>query len=282
MLAIACTFGANAQQNSSATEEVTTPPYKFYKGSVATELNFSFFNSTGPFTMPELRLRVGLSNKWALRVNLGIDFGHNKIKKNLDNETENYWGRVITTGERIEKNNYIKFSIAPGAEYHFGKWERLSIYVGGEIPVGFYMTNGTIDIDQTVTTRQYGSWDLISTVTTNSRLTTKNCTSAYICDPWGCDYTYRQNGNMFFGLKAFAGFDFYIYKGLYVGAELGLGYNYSFALKGTVKGEIFTHATSSYSTSIDTEEIDKKFNDKITGGHLGFKCNPMIRLGWRF
>jgi len=294
MLTIACIIGANAQQNSSATDEVTKPFYKFYKGSVATELNFSFFNininedgvSTGPFTMPELRLRFGLSNKWALRVNLGLDFGHNKIQKNLDNIDGGSWWKTVVTGERLEKNNYTQFSIAPGIEYHFGKWDRMSVYVGCEIPFGVYMTKSTIDENSTTEIWErdyyYEQLMLVRTIRSTSYLEAKNSSSAYICDPWGCYYTYRQTGKMFFGINAFAGFDFYVYKGLYLGAELSLGYSHSMALKGSVKGTTTVTTVSGNSTSTTITDIDEKIEDKITGGRLGFKCNPMIRLGWRF
>jgi len=115
MLITACFLGANAQQDSS-TEDVSKPFYKFYKGSVATELNFSLFNinisddgvSTSAFSMPELRLRFGLTNKWALRLNLGVDFGHNSIKKNLDDEYGNNWAKVVTVGDVVE---YIKENV---------------------------------------------------------------------------------------------------------------------------------------------------------------------------
>ena len=294
MLITACFLGANAQQDSS-TEDVSKPFYKFYKGSVATELNFSLFNinisddgvSTNAFSMPELRLRFGLSNKWALRLNLGIDFGHNNIKRNLDNENEGNWTKIITTGERIEKSSYTKFSIAPGFEYHFGNWNRLSIYVGGEIPFGIYVTKSVIDEDRTIEVYERNwyndnNFELIRATRAVSYMETKNAASAYICDDWGCYYTYRQAGNMFFGIKAFAGFDFYVYKGLYLGAELGLGYNHSLALKGSVTGNSTIVTITPTGSDTKMTEIDEKFEDKIMRGHLGFKCNPMIRLGWRF
>ena len=290
MLSVASIMGAYAQQNSSATDESTKPFYKFYKGSVATELNFSLLsinmNSTGPFTMPELRLRVGLNDKFALRVHVGLNFGHNKIQRSLDEEVGGGWWKDVVTGEITERNNFTKFSFAPGFEYHFGKWNRLSIYVGCEIPFGFYMTKSFIDenyvLEEFERDNYNGNFQLIRTTKATSYLETKNCTSVYVCDPWGCHYTYKQTGSMFFGLNAFAGFDFYVYKGLYVGAELGLGYSYAMALKGKVTGNATVTTTSVNQTHTYTTDIDEKFEDKITSGNFNFKCNPMIRLGWRF
>jgi hypothetical protein len=285
ILALASVVGITAQETNSNTE-ATPSPYKLQKGSVTTELLFSPFSinvgedgiSTGPFKMPELRVRVGLSNKLALRVNLGLDFGHDQIKKNINNIYHNYYyEKIVETGTNTNKNNYTEFSIAPGVEYHFGKWERLSIYVGGEILFGLRTTKSTDEVDTRIDFYEGG--EIKQTTNNISTLKTKNCIPAYICGPWGCEYSYLQNGKIFLGINALAGFDFYVYKGLYLGAELSLGYVHSFALKGTVKGK-----TTIVRNGITESEtfIDKKFDDKIIAGKFAFKCNPMIRLGWKF
>jgi hypothetical protein len=287
MFAVTFSVGAYAQQNS--TEENTRLPYKLEKGSVTTELNFSPFSfnlnfdgenfSTEPFTMPGLRVRVGLNNKWALRANLQLDFGHNKIQQDLDNFYDDPYWRQTTTGTRIGKESYTQFAIAPGVEYHFGKWERLSIYVGGEVLLGFRVSQSSYELDRrdVIESREWGSdeWKWHQTRVMTSSMKTKNCSYS------GGDY-YSQTGKTFFGINALAGFDFYVYKGLYLGAELGLGYTHSWAMKGTVKGDSETTTTTTAGIDIEKSSTDKEFNDKITGGNLGFRCNPMIRLGWRF
>jgi hypothetical protein len=290
LLAVASVVGVMAQQE---TDKANPAPYKLEKGSITTELNFSPFSinvnyddesfTTGAFTMPALRLRYALSNKLALRANIGLDYGHNKIKENLDDTYDEYWQRWVTTGDYINKRNYTNFSFAPGIEYHFGKWERLSFYVGGELLFGFKITHNNVDLNSktSVYNMDYmGEPHLMQEMTTVSTLQTKNCTYTY--GPWGAHYT--RTGKMFFGINALTGFDVYVYKGLYLGAELGLGYTYSLALKGTVKGEETTTTWNAHSdeTNTNTSEIDELFNDKITDGRFNFKCNPMIRLGWRF
>jgi hypothetical protein len=289
MLAMTSIVGAYAQQNST-TDDDTRLPYKLKKGSVTTELNFSPFSfnlnfdgenwSTGPLAMPGLRLRIGLSNKWALRTNVQLDFGHNKIQQNLDDIHEDYWMKQTIKGTRTGKDNYIQFSFAPGLECHFGKWERLSVYAGGEVLFGFKMAQTSYELEHwdELLVRDYysGEFRFESTSKTFSSIKTKNCTY----DSW--DGYYSQTGKMFFGGNLLAGFDYYIYKGLYLGAELGLGYTHSLVLEGTVKGNIETTTTTSNGTTTDESLINRVFNDKITGGNLGFRCNPMIRLGWRF
>jgi len=120
------------------------------------------------------------------------------------------------------------------------------------------------------------------TTTTTSHLEMKNCNYGYSCGPWGCNYEYYQTERMYIGVGLFTGFDFYIYKGLYMGAELGFSYRHSIMLKGTAKGKTTTTTVSETSTAFDESLVDETRKDKITGGNLGFKCNPMIRLGWKF
>lgn len=273
---VVCSVGVYAQQN-----ENHRLPYKLEKGSVTTELNFSPFSfnlnfdgeklSTGPFAMPGLRIRVGLNNKWALRANVQLDFGHNKINENLDDIYENNYSKTVKTGTRIGKDNYTQFTFAPGFEYHFGNWERLSIYVGGEAILGFRVSQGSFEEDSREMLFHSDYFDeelkLVNTTETKTSLKTKNL---------------DQTGKMFFGVNALAGFDFYVYKGLYLGAELGLGYTHSKVLKGSEKGKRETITTTPDGVTVNTENIDEVFDDKIAGGNLGFRCNPMIRLGWRF
>ena len=273
-------------QQETTTIEGNRLPYKFQKGAVATELNFSFislnFNSDGEnFTtvpiMPGLKLRVGLNNKWAFRANMQLDFGHNKINNNLDfNDEGNYW-KIVRTGTSISKNNYTQFTLAPGFEYHFGMWERLSIYVGGEVLVGFRVSQGSFELDSRELLYQrdyYNNLELVRTTEIKGNIKTKNC--------YYSGSNYEQTGRMFFGINALTGFDFYFYKGLFLGAELGLGYTHSYALKGTAKGEYESKIKTPNGGSTNFDTIDEIFDTKISGGNFGFRCNPMIRLGWRF
>ena len=275
---------------------VAQTQYKFEKGNISTELQLSLFSfsakidyddetfnySTGPFSMPGLRLRCALTEKLLLRTTVGLDFGHNTIKKKLDDTVRQYYyPMTVVTGTSTDKNRYTEYSIALGLEYHLGNWERMSVYLGGELFFGQRITNGTAELDRKYEHYEY-SWTnpdivLYETVETTNSLTTKNCRT----DGWD----YVQNGRMVFGINLVAGMDFFIYKGLYLGAELGLGYGYTNLLKGTAKGNyktVITDHSSNGHTTTSEREIDKKLKDQITNGNLSFRCNPMIRLGWRF
>jgi hypothetical protein len=273
--------------------------YKPEKGNFTTELQFSLFNinakvdyddevtdiSTGPFSMPGLRFRYFFSEKLALRATLGFDFGHDKVVKNLDETIDNYYYyKDITTGEYTAKNRYNTFSIAPGLEYHFGKWERMSLYVGGELFLGVTTSKSTIE-EKLMTLRYempyyYGDeYVFIETIETEKSIEAKNCKRGY--DGYGNKYV--QNAPLSFGVNALFGMDFYIYKGLYMGAEFGLGYTYNTYLKGsyTENSTIITTPNGGM-PDIEEKSIDQKAEDKITSGNFSVRYNPMIRLGWKF
>ena len=269
---------------------VAQTQYKFEKGSVMTELQLSLFsrnqpismsNQNRPISMPTLNLRFGLSDKLVFRTALGLNFGHDNNKETYDNDTT--WlpssDMAIRNGYNFVKRNSTQFSIAPGIEYHLGNWERLSVYVGGELFFGMEITRSNNESKFTVEWfhKDYwgGSGEYEHTGTSEFFRSVKGKNGGLYNS---------QNGHMFFGVAILAGMDFYIYKGLYLGAELGLGYTNSIALKSSLNEKITEKLTDASGNVISDTETTKeeKFEDKISNGGLGFRCNPMIRFGWRF
>ncbi|MCL2131107.1 MAG: hypothetical protein FWH36_01430 [Lentimicrobiaceae bacterium] len=284
---------------------VAQTEYKLEKGNVTTELQLSLFNTggkmvfdedgdfeyidystSGPLSLSGFRLRYALNNKWALRTTVGLDFGHSTSKRDWNDTfpSEPGYYKWVYTGNNTDKSKYTEFSIAPGFEYHFGNWERMSVYVGGEVFFGMRTTQGTSKNERKTEyfERMWGEEDyvLMETTETSSSLNTKNCNyyeSSYYAEG-------TQTGVMTFGVNAIVGMDFYVYKGLYLGAELGLGYQHASLLKGSVNGgsKTTTRGFDGEVTNYLESKVDKKFDDQLNTGRLAFKCNPMIRLGWKF
>ena len=247
---------------------VAQTQYKLEKGNISTELQFSLLNinvsgeNNGHFTLPGLRMRYAITDKWAFRTTLGFDFGHNSAKGTYDN----YY-----TGSYTSKSSYTDFSVLPGIEYHFGKWERMSIYVGGELLLGIKTTKSAYNYNVSRTDYYY--------YPINEELDIKGKNCEYDINTYNFQNSYGEpNGHIAFGGNAVTGIDFYVYKGLYLGAELSFGYAYKTSLKGHLEGTY--KRTENGSTT--SESIDKDITDKISSGNLAFKCNPMIRLGWKF
>ena len=86
-------------------------------------------------------------------------------------------------------------------------------------------------------------------------------------DNWTWNNAGTGNG---FSVYLNTGIDFYIYKGLYLGAEINLGFTDVLATKTT------------YKTCVGGKESETK--SKV-GGHDfngGFDVSPRLRLGWTF
>lgn len=82
--------------------------------------------------------------------------------------------------------------------------------------------------------------------------------------------TETKSRNPFFGANAFTGFNFYVAKDLYIGAEVGLGF--------TVAPE--THVVSKDEEGKVTDSKDNKAHQHET--NIGVNFNPAIRVGWKF
>lgn len=132
------------------------------------------------------------------------------------------------------KTQFSQFTIAPGFEYHFNGAERLSPYIGAEVGVGFGTQKETID------------------------------------NSINSDNSFIKASGFGFNVNAVAGVDFYIYKGLYLGAEISLGYGSIKIGSPTTKVSI-----NGVTTTIENDDYTKSSN-------IGFNCEPAIRLGWKF
>lgn len=140
------------------------------------------------------------------------------------------------SAEETAKGRESMFKIAPGFEYHMGNWRRVSVYLGGEL---FFATEG-------------------------SKVTVEGDGYSYEAKNGGEDRGYYNS----FGLNAILGSDFYIVRGLYMGAELKLGYG----MRSEKDGEVTMDGTT-----------EKYWDDyKYSEWGVGFSCEPRIRLGWRF
>ena len=212
--------------------------YKPEAGTVTTEIQFNPFNQGNEnFSIDGLKLRYFFNEKHALRLNLGFGVSSNKFSDEgvLNDGNDTKWNSDL-------KSKTGNFTLGVGYECHIDIAPRLSVYVGGE--TGF-------------------------TITT-AKTTVKGETGSSETDPLA---GLSPTGAFTYNLKALTGFDFYMYKGLYCGAEFSLGLQTSKYKNLKLEGKI------------DGTDIDKdKFKDdsKRTGLNLAFKAVPAIRLGWKF
>ncbi len=198
--------------------------------SFATELNYAPGGATdGGFTLPEFgaKARLFLNESIVARLSLGLGMHSTKDIGYYDDvngkEQETY-----------DKTSTSEFSLFPGIEYHFNKYERISPYVGGELGILVGSTKTNLDNSENE------------------------------------NYTKSKSPYFGFGINVFTGVDVYLCKGLYLGAELGLGYAFGNEGRGTTE-------TSVGGTITKTDGVDSQKEN-----FFGFHATPALRLGWHF
>lgn len=196
--------------------------YKPDKMSIATEINYSGSN----VSLPEFgaRARLFLNENMVVRLGLGFSTTSNKDTEFDRNAKDEEFEKTTT-------NSSTSFSLLPGFEYHFSKFERVSPYVGAEL--GFAVGSNNTKYE-------------------NADDKTQN--------------TDTKQPTFGFRIGAVTGVDVHIYKGFYLGAELGLGYQ----LSSTGRGETETNAGT----------FDG--NKSSSGNIFSIYATPALRIGWFF
>ena len=205
-------------------------------GSFGTELYLKPWNTNETFSLIEgAKVRYFLTEELAVRASL-----------NFYNNTTTDFSYVNNGNKDIETkqtNSYSNFGIAPGLEYHLFSTEKLSIYAGAELGVDFRSASYDEENDDN-----------------DAKVSTK-----------GTNLNGDHSG-LAFGASIFTGIDYYVISNkLYIGAELGLGYE-TFS-----SSEVVTKTTNGSGTT--TERKDK---DYVRDSRVGFYCLPSVRLGWNF
>ncbi|MDR0364131.1 MAG: hypothetical protein LBH92_03830 [Bacteroidales bacterium] len=223
---------------------VAQAQYKPEGGDVTVELQFTPFGDKA-FSEMGLQSRIFFNKKIALRV--GLDYGMEGGKLTVPYLSGD------KTYDEIYKTSSVDFHFAPGVEFHFGNWERVSVYAGTGFLVGLHTCKSSME-----NTENNVKWE------------SKGGIMVY--DYYGAVYLEDMNA-IKFGVHASLGTDVYLVKGLYMGAELKLGH--VFEMSPTGNAEITYTDPSGTMTTV-------KLEDKATGYDFGFSCTPQIRLGWRF
>lgn len=231
------TAGVQAQEN-----ETTFGPQA---GSFGVELNFTPFGNS-VFSTQGVKVRYFFNEKMAIRGT--IDFSASP-RTDFSYQTTGV-GDDLREVEYKSKSNTGSFSIAPGFEYHFASFKRGSVYAGAEIGFGLQTASYklTNDDNDATTIIKGASYDITDGSITGNRASTS------------------------FGAGLFTGVDFYVFKNLYVGAELGLRFTT------TTEGKVTVKTTDNVGDTVLDETID----DFGRSSSFGFFCEPSFRLGWTF
>lgn len=241
-------FGVNAQENVNLPES----------GDFAVEVQFNpFTDSFETFGLDGMKLqgRYFFSNADALRIGLG--FGVTTDKNTLAPDAEGVYADEWT------KNRVGNFAISLGYERHFLQSGRVDLYAGAGL--GFSLKS-TCDSKNKV----YQQW---------SNTENKNI------DVLHESKVYNASSFNQFDVNVFTGIDFYVYRGLYVGAELGLKVGFkNFPGQYTKGGYVVDGKYSSTPDENDVwdDSIESTKGSKSTSFELATYVEPALRLGWTF
>jgi hypothetical protein len=235
------------------------------KKAFMAELNFTPFGDD-VIRFNQLQLKYRINDHLALRLGLAFDHSSNKLTADdyLPSEPRK------TTGEE----SLTKFGILPGIEYHFLKNSKISPYLGVE----FFCFNRSVESHYR--DYEYAGNDTYTPVKTDIDGATRNIQMEYIpsiySSPYGSYYgyddvysyyIYPERAYTSFGGNLLAGCDFYFMRNMYVGVEVGLGYNY-------LKNKKVTIDMSNL--------VDPTIFPSVTTSTFGFYYNSALRLGFWF
>lgn len=210
-------------------------------GEFSVEVQFNpFSNNFSTFKIDQLQGRYFFSNKDAVRFGIGFGVSTDKEIADPDNNSD-LW----------KKNREGNFSIDLGYERHFFCNKRIDLYAGAGI--GFSM-------NLTSTAEQFEGLADMSDADSEAILTKK---------------LYNEGSWYQFGVKAFTGIDFYVYKGLYLGAELGLKVGFKNFPGVYTKGAYTENGKWNENEKSDKGESTNSFD-------LSLYAEPALRLGWTF
>lgn len=238
------------------------------KGTFSTEVQVNpFGNDFDHFKLDDykLKMRYFMTDKDALRLSVGLHFDKKNDPGSLtepDGDDVKPFDRDFYNYKNDNNENVTKqggFSLDLGYERHFLKTGRVDLYAGAEIGIGLNWSKSNI-----VEGRDFQKDDFDPD---------KSSTYSFYTVE-----TETNDGGFFeFGAGVFTGIDFYIYKGLYIGTELGLNLN------NRAYGDFEKTVTNNHpkAEAKDRVETTKETNNK-SEFNLKFYVEPAIRLGWAF
>ncbi len=262
-------------------------------GILALEWNFNPFDyESKPVKVAEIRARMFLDAKNAVRFGVGVGFDNDTDEESSHLTTQPTSPDNYTVTDELIKttNNATTIKASIGYEYHFASTGRLDFYGGLEAGYLGRFFSAKEEISTTV-----------NTVTNATG--TASTTTTYTYD--NTEYTKRDaDGEKFneqgiFG-TLFTGVDFYVYKKLYIGAELGITYNMGKKsngnytqvtgtrqlLNGTAFAETATKYTSENGVTISNDGSTTTTTygpiNESTGKYNKVYIEPAIRIGWMF
>lgn len=219
--------------------KIQAQDFKAKGGAKNLELQMAPLGGT-PLSISGLRFRYFLSDNSAFRVNFFL--GYNK-KTTVDSQADTAGSTPLVP----QLNTYesgLTFNLRPGYEMHFTGTDRLSPYCGAELDFGMATSKKVVESPE-----MDGSSVKVVTTTTKG-----------------------EKGYLRLGLNAVLGCDVYIVKSLYIGAEMGIGFQFN------------KESTITHESTIKGWNKNSDGPDEIQGKTIDFGPNVIgqFRIGYIF
>lgn len=243
-------FVLSACAFTMAQDAAPSAPSDFKPAAGANNLELNFVPLNGkPINLTYIRYRRFLSETTAFRLGVGISFSSNKADSVFASKIPSaVAGTTVKSGY---KKTEMGWNIRPGFEKHFTGTNRLSPYIGAELDLAGQSS-------KEVTPTGTDTKDEFTIVTEKNK---------------------NKGGFFRLGVNLVAGFDCYITKHLYLGTELGFGFQMT-------KFSDYKKETA-YPTSvvIPAGTYDPNNPEPASQGsemNIGPNFNSAIRLGYIF
>ena len=218
-------------------------------------ISFNPFNQENQFSLDGLKIRYFISDKSALRLNVGFTIAKAKTRNDLTlpEYITNESLQEYCLDKGYTKDAFSAFKLGLGYERHYSIHERTNLYVGAQIGLEKHWANSK--------ERMYSQFsDEYGNSYSDDIILIQNGINSY-----------GQRSAIGFNADIFFGVDFYFYKGLYIGCEMGLGINSMFANDIEIKTNYETYKSYKLETDNTDYAVETKFN-----------ATPILRLGWTF
>lgn len=241
------------------------------------EINFNPFGEDGVFSFENLQTKYWINNKTALRLGLQFDYKNNSTTEDDYESDEDY-------KPTISEKSFL-FGFKPGIEFRILPNSRISPYWGFE----FSYINKSSSSEYVEYDREYDydiddyMYNKIETTLDGAWRTIDFVEMSYN-DPWSgssyrmyqtTDYT-SERAFSSYGLNLLLGIDVFVYKNLYMGFEIGIGYE-------MIKyKQIKLEINDSGETDSEVIEDNKSTYPSGKTSDFGFYYNNSIRLGFYF
>ncbi|MDN4164552.1 hypothetical protein QWY31_03510 [Cytophagales bacterium LB-30] len=232
------------------------------------ELNFNPFGGQGVFNIDNLRTKYWISDKVALRLGFQFDYNSNELTD------ADYQGDSRDRSSYSEQS--LLLGINPGIEYRFRQNNRVSPYVGVELAYRKKSSsaNYTDYIPYYDVSQDRYSYELVD-------YTVEGVWREFYSEFNGDFYYSRvrydqERGFTSYGANLLFGTDVFLWKGLYMGFEFGLGYH-------LMKYAQIEVVVDNRELAPDSFFEDEEFSyPSSKSGEFGLYYNNSIRLGVLF